>query len=540
MLDSIIWILLTGFGAGQLAQRLGAPALIGMILVGILLGPEGLNRLSPAVLANAAELRTLAVMVILMRAGLGLDRDKLKQQGSVALRLGFLPAMCEAIAIAGAAILLFNFDWATGLLLGCIISAESPAVIVPGMLRLKNLGWGVGKGIADAILTGSALSDVLVLLVFSLLLNFLTQGQDNAWAMQLLPLQVPMQIGLGGLCGYLAARLLALLLARTTWIQTFTQEVMVAACLALLLVVGAQSLPYFSGYLAVMAFGFFLIEFDPPLARRLRIGFNTLWSVAEILLFVLMGASIQISILGKTTLPGLLLLVVGLVGGRMVGWALSTYRSNWTWKERLFLLPGNSAKATVQAAIGAVPLSLDIEGGDTILAVAALSILVTAPLGAWAIPTFAPKLLSQDPIDPTKVMAHPKTILLAAVDTSEMAIPVLTKAAELARRSQVEVIVVHVLQGPPTSSTQTLQSQVHRSLLDVPHQLLMVNGVISDAILTTARQYQANEIIMGKRGHHPWQQVFIGSVSRAVLATSTIPVLLVERERSTAYEMKPS
>lgn len=531
MLESIIWVLLMGFAAGQLANRLGAPALIGMILVGILLGPEGLNRISPEVLANAGELRTLAVMVILMRAGLGLDRDKLKQQGSVALRLGFLPAMCEAIAIAVSAMILFQFDWATGLLLGCIISAESPAVIVPGMLRLKSLGWGVGKGIADAILTGSALSDVVILLVFSLLLNFLTSAQGNSWPIQLLPIQILLQIGLGLLFGYLAAQGLALLLAKTTWVQTFIHEVLVTVCIALLLVVCAQSLPYFSGYLAVMGFGVFLIEFDPPLARRMRLGFNSLWSVAEIILFVLMGASIQLSILGQEILPGLLLLVIGLAGGRMLGWALSTYGSNWTWKERLFLLPGNSAKATVQAAIGAVPLELNIKGGNIILAVAVLSILVTAPLGAWAIPTFAPKLLTQDPVDPTKVTVNHKVVLLAAVDTSDLAIPVLIKAAEIARRSHVEVVVVHVLQEQSSQSLASLQTQTQRLMLDIQHQFVTVNGAISEAILTAADQYQVSEIIMGKRGHRPWQQVFVGSVSRAVLATSSIPVLLVEPKR---------
>ncbi|WP_299411677.1 cation:proton antiporter [Acaryochloris sp. IP29b_bin.148] len=524
MLESTLWILLLGFGASQVAQRMAAPGLIGMILAGILLGPEGLNRISPAVLANAAELRTLAVVVILMRAGLGLDRDKLKQQGSVALRLGFLPALCEAIAIALSAKFLFQFDWITGLLLGCILSAESPAVIVPGMLRLKRLGWGVDKGIADAILTGSALSDVLILSVFGLLLNFITQDSGHSWAIHLLFLQVILQIGLGGLGGYLAARLLTLL-AITTWMQTLVHEVMVAACLALLLAIVAASIPYFSGYLAVMAFGFFLIKFDPPLARRLRIGFNTLWVVAEIVLFVLMGASIQLNILGKAVLPGLLLLGIGLVGGRMMGWALSTYRSNWHWKERLFLLPGNSAKATVQAAIGAVPLSLNIEGGDIILAVAALSILVTAPLGAWAIPTFAPKLLTQSPVDPTKVIVNPKTVLLAAVDTSDFAIPVLEKAAELARRSQSDVIVLHASQEQP-ALIETLQSHTRRLLLDVPHQFRVVNGSTAEAILTAAQHHQASEIIMGKRGHR-WQPADVGSVSQAVLATSTIPVLLV-------------
>lgn len=532
MLESTIWILLAGFGAGQCVKRLGAPSLIGMILVGILLGPEGLNRISPGVLANASELRKFAVMVILMRAGLGLDRDKLIQQGSVALRLGFLPAMCEAIAIAVTAMLLFQFNWTTGLLLGCIISAESPAVIVPGMLQLKNLGWGVGKGIADAILTGSALSDVLVLLAFSLLLNFHTPGTHHSWGISLLPLQIGLQIGLGVLCGYLATRLTTLLIKSTDWINTLIQEVLIVACLALLLVIGSEYLPYFSGYLAVMAFGFFLIEQDPPFARRLRIGFNALWNIAEIILFVLMGASIQLNILGQSFLPGFLLLVIGLMIGRMVGWTLSTLRSNWTWKERLFLLPGNSAKATVQAAIGAIPLSLNIEGGDIILAVAALSILVTAPLGAWAIPTFAPKLLTQDPVDPTKVILDRKTIIMAAVDTSDLGIPVLTKTAEIARRSHANVVVVHALQGDSTTALKTLETQIHQILLDVPHQFVVVKGAVSDSLLATAQQYQADEIIMGKKGHRPWQQVFVGSVSRAVLATSTIPVLLVESVRS--------
>lgn len=529
MLESTIWILLVGFGAGQLAKRLGAPGLIGLILVGILLGPQGLNRISAGMLANAPELRQFAVMVILMRAGLGLDRDKLKQQGSVALRLGFLPAMCEAIAITVTAMVLFQFNWVTGLLLGCIISAESPAVIVPGMLRLKNLGWGVGKGIADAILTGSALSDVFILLVFSLLVNVLTQEQSHGLA--LLPLQVLGQTGIGALLGYGTARLFTLLLTQSLWVETQVQEVLIAVCLSLLLVVGNRFLPIYSGYLAVMAFGFFVIEFSPPLARRMRIGFNALWVGAEIVLFVLMGASIQLQVLSTTFWPGLLTLVIGIVFGRMLGWALSTYRSNWNWKERLFLLPGNSAKATVQAAIGAVPLSLNLDGGDIILAVAALSILITAPFGAWAIPTFAPKLLAQDPIDPTKVMVNRKTILLAAVDTSDLAISVLTKTAEIARRCQAEVIVVHALQGEPTASTQILQTQISRLLLDVPHQVVMNAGTVSDVLLKSAQQYQADEIIMGKRGHRPWQQVFIGSASRAVLATSSIPVMLVEPDR---------
>lgn len=528
ILGSTIAILLCGFFAGQFAYRLGAPPLIGMIIVGILIGPEFGNLIVPQVLAFADELRTIAVMVILMRAGLGLDREKLMQQGSVAVRLGLLPAMTEAIAIAFAAIWLFKFDFATGLLLGCVVGAESPAVIVPGMLRLKSLGWGVSKGIPDVILTGSALSDVLILLVFSLMLNFLTQGNVASNALGLLPLQVLMQITLGVAIGYGVARLLIWLLAKQNWTQNAVQNTLITAGVALFLVILAQNLPYFSGYLATMALGFFLIEFDPPLARQLRIEFNHLWIVAEIVLFVLMGASIQLGVLENTLLPGLLLLAIGLLTGRMLGWYLSTLGSNWTWRERLFLLPGNSAKATVQAAIGAIPLSMGIEGGEIILAIAALSILVTAPLGAWAIPTFAPKLLSPDPVDPTKVAVTNRTLLLAAVDTSPLASQVLSQVADLARRSNGEVIVLHVINTPHPQEVEQLQKLTQRLLLDIRHRFITVNGSIPEEILATAQQYQVSNIVIGKRGHRTWQQVLIGSVSQAVLETSAIPVTVVE------------
>ncbi|MEO1792630.1 MAG: cation:proton antiporter, partial [Cyanobacteria bacterium J06629_19] len=364
MLASIIWIFLGGFFAGKIAARLGAPALLGMVLAGIALGPQLVNRIGPEVLSAASGLRTIAVMVILMKAGLGLDREKLAQQGSVALRLGFLPATCEAIAVAMTAMWLFDFDFFTGLLLGCVVGAESPAVIVPGMLRLKRLGLGVAKGIPDAILLGSALSDVLLLLVFSLLLAFLSQGSvtegvEGAAAgislfgvvtlspLQLLPFQVVIQVGLGIVLGGLSARLLAALLGSGKWTQNQTQDTLVAAACALSLVVIAAQLPLFSGYLAVMAMGFFLIQLNAPLARRLREGFNTLWVVAEIMLFVLLGASIQLSVLEDLLWAGLLLLAIGTFVGRSLGWFLATLGSNWTGRERLFLLPGNSAKATV-------------------------------------------------------------------------------------------------------------------------------------------------------------------------------------------------
>jgi NhaP-type Na+/H+ or K+/H+ antiporter len=540
ILESFLWIVLMGFFVGQIFRHLNAPALIGMVLAGIILGPQVADVISPDVLALSAPLRTFAVMVILMKAGLGLDREKLAKQGTVALRLGFLPATFEVLVVAIAAIWIFNFDFITGLLLGCVVGAESPAVIVPGMLRLKSLGWGVTKGIPDAILTGSTLSDVLLLLVFSLLLNFLTQGAIAAVtipggltlnALQLLPLQIIAQILLGVLVGWLTALLVVSLLARQNWTQNQVQDVLVAASLALLSIVLAEVLPYYSGYLAVMATGFFLIELDAPLARQLRGGFDSLWVFAEIILFVLLGASIQLPVLENILLPGLLILVMGTLIGRALGWYLSTLGSDWNWNERLFLLPGNSAKATVQAAIGAIPLARGIDGGEVILALAALSILVTAPLGAWAIPTFAPKLLERGQVDPTKVAISRPIVLLAAVDTSPLAASVLAKAADLARRSDGKVIVLHVMRQENAEGVERLREIARRLLADIRYQFITVAGSVPEEIVSTAREYRVTEIVMGKRGHQTWEQVLLGSVSRTVLESSPIPVILIEDEK---------
>ena len=536
MLEILLWIVLMGFFVGQIARRLKAPALVGMIIVGVILGPQVGNVISPGVLDTANALRIIAVMVILMKAGLGLDREKLKQQGTVALRLGFLPAICEAIAIALAAIVIFRFDLPTGLLLGCIIGAESPAVIVPGMLRLKSLGWGVRKGIPDAILTGSALSNVLLLLIFSLLLAFLSQGATTGItlpggftlsALQLLPLQIVLQISLGVLLGAFAARVLVSLLTEQSWTQTAVQDTLVAASIALLLVVLTKRFPFYSGYLAVLSMGFFLIEFDAPLARRLRDGFDGLWTIAEIFLFVLLGASIQLNVLGAALLPGLVLLGIGTLIGRSLGWYLSTVGSNWHWRERLFLLPGNSAKATVQAAIGAIPLANGIAGGETILAIAALSILVTAPLGAWAIPTFAPRLLERGEVDPTKVAIARRITILAAVDTSPLAVQVLTKTAELARRSDSQVIVLHVSHINDPTEMERLRTKTQLLLADIRYRFMTGEGTVSEAILRTAQDYNVDEIVLGKRGHQPLDTVLVGSVSQAVLESSAIPVIVV-------------
>ena len=517
MLSSAIWILLVGLIAGEIAGRWRSPPLMGMILAGILLGPEVGDHLSPEFLDHADSLRTIAVTIILMKAGLGLDREKLAAQGTVAVRLGILPGICEAIVVAVVAMILFKFNFPTGLLLGCIVGAESPAVIVPGMLYLKRTGWGVSKGIPDAILTGSALSDVLLLLLFSLLLNFLSQGNFNLTALAILPLQVLFQVALGLGMGYLGANLIVFLFHKHKLTQNRVEDVVLAACLALLLVIVAEAWPYFSGYLAVMALGFFLVILDAPLARTLRNGFDSLWVVGQIFLFVLLGAQIELDLLGNMLLPGIVILTVGLLLGRTIGWYLSTLGSNWNWREKLFLLPGNSAKATVQAAIGAIPLARGIEHGETMLAIAALSILITAPLGAWAIPIVGPKLLAKGTVDPAKVSVSSPTLFLAVVDSSSTARIVLSKVADLARRSNGEVIVLQVIgeNNQEEADNFNLPQSTKRILVDIPHQSMAKTTMEDKSIIQIAEESGVIAIVTSKEN------------TQTILKTSNIPLIIV-------------
>ena len=498
----LVLVISCGFIGGKVAKKLGAPPLLGMIIVGILLGAEIGNLLPVKLIELADQLRTFAVMVILLRAGLGLDREKLRQQSSVALKLGFLPAIAEMIVVAFVSRWLFDFDLLTGLLLGSVVAAESPAVIVPGMLKLKNLGYGVAKGIPDAILTGSALSDVVIFLVFSLLVNFFTRSSTGTSTIAFLPVQVLVQIIFGLILGYLAARLFVWLAKRRVT-QNVTQETLLVACIALLLIISSQNYPYFSGYLAAMTMGFYLSELSPPIARTLRAEFQNLWEVAEIILFVLLGAVVQLSVLEDLFFPGLLLLAIGLLCGRSWGWYLSTMGSNWQPRERLFLLPGNSAKATVQAAIGSIPFSLGIPGGEIILAIAALAILVTAPLGAWAIPTFAPRLLSKDPTDPTKITVNTQTRIVVLIQDLVTGVELLSVAGDRARRSNSRIVVIAV-KSLLEEQTQ-LEKLINRLLLDLEREIVtncFVDHRDLDLFLDYLQANQISDLIVAKASSH--------------------------------------
>lgn len=604
LLASTVLVLFLGFLAGQVAKKIGLPQLVGMILVGIAIGPQALELLDEGnpVFDAADDLRVVAVMVILMKAGLGLDREKLSQQSTVAIRLGFLPAAAEALTLALAAwFLLDNFDFPKGLLLGCIIAAESPAVIVPGMLHLKNIGLGVAKGIPDAILTGCALSDILMLLVFSLLLDFqadtstvidannliinLLPFRQSLEPLQVLPIQLVLEISLGLLIGLTAAKALgvfsvgnffrfrstknsteALLSPENSWrsdlsksgqwVRSVTQCTIISGSVALFLVIFSNAYRIYSGYVSVAVMGFFLVQFNAPFARLIRSGFDAMWTIAEIFLFVLLGATVNLNVLGAaggiwriTTL-----LILGLLVGRSLGLFLSTLGNNtWEFKEKAFLLPGTMAKATVQASIGALPLAAGVVGGDIILAIATVAVLTTAPLGAWSIQYFAPRLLEKGAVDPTKVAIVDYPIFLAAVDDSGSSLTklVLSKAADLARRTNGELLVLHIGES---GAIDNLRKLAHPILADIRHDFVPPENVedilaqldptknysenftenakefIPDIIVKVAEDFKVADIIIGQRDKSITENLSLGSVSRAVIRKSSPDTVILVKQ----------
>jgi hypothetical protein len=315
---------------------------------------------------------------------------------------------------------------------------------------MKSLGLGIAKGIPDVILAGCAVSDILILSVFSLLFSFLAQGRAEATSLfgvsispelMLIP-QVGLQIVLGVTIGLFGARILEELLKTQGYTRNATQKMIIAGSIALALIIFPGIFPYYSGYLAVATMGLFLVKFDMPLARVLRGGFDVMWIIAEIVLFVLLGAAVPLVVLGDVALGGLLLLAIGLIAGRSVGLYLSSLGSNLNKNEKYFLLPATMAKATAPAAVGALPLAAGIEGGDIILAMSALSILTTAPIGAWLTQFLAPIWLARDEVDPTKVAVSGSPKILVSINTPPDITPsVLQKAADLARRSNGKVII---------------------------------------------------------------------------------------------------
>ena len=388
MLTSLALLFIVGLFAGSAAEKLHLPPLFGMLLAGILLGPFGLRLLSDSLLSISADLRQLALVIILLRAGLSLDINDLKKVGRPAFLMCFLPACFEIAAMVLIAPRIFNITVIEAVLLGSVIGAVSPAVIVPKMLKLMESGYGSEKSIPQLILAGASVDDVFVIVLFSIFTSLAAGGTVTLLSFA----DIPVSILLGALIGCLSGWLLQRLLK---WVKSEPYQVLLVLSAALLLCGLENSLKgrvALSGLLAVMSMGITLQKCSPIHAKTLPPIFSTLWKGGEIMLFVLVGAAVNINYAAAAGLPAVFLIFC-VLAIRMLGVAFCLFKSDLSGRERLFCMIAYTPKATVQAAIGSIPLAMGLPCGELILTIAVLSILITAPLGAFMIDLTYPKLL---------------------------------------------------------------------------------------------------------------------------------------------------
>ncbi len=369
-----------------LFEKIRLPGLLGMVITGILLGPYVLNFISSDILKVSAELRTLALIVILIRAGLGISRATLNKVGASAIKMSFIPGILEGSAILFLAHYWMGFSWTEAGMLGFIIAAVSPAVVVPQMLDLKEKGYSRHKEVPTLVLAGASLDDVFAITIFGV---FMALHQGKGQEIGSLVARVPLSIVLGIAGGLLLGFLLSLLFARLR-VRT-TRKALTFLLVAILFHELEKLLPIAS-LLGIMAMGFVLLEREEKEAHALANKFNKVWVFAELVLFILIGAQVDITVAWNAGLIGLAIIGLGLLA-RSMGVILSLMGSELNYKERLFCVISYLPKATVQAAIGAVPLASGVGQGSLILAIAVLSIIVTAPLGAVGITLSAPRLL---------------------------------------------------------------------------------------------------------------------------------------------------
>ena len=392
MLLSIALILLTGLLLGGLFSKIKLPSLLGMIIVGIVLGPHALNLIDESILNISADLRQIALVIILTRAGLSLDISDLKRVGRPAILMCFVPACVEIIGTVLLAPLLLGISTLEAAVMGSVLAAVSPAVIVPRMIRLMEEGYGVDKGIPQLILAGASVDDVFVIIIFTAFTSLASTGELSPVSI----LQIPVSIVLGIVAGVIVGMVLVKFF-RTFHMRDSVKLLIILSFSFLLIEMQNQleGIVPFSGLLAIMSLGIVIKRKYDILAKRLSGKYNKLWVAAEIFLFVLVGATVDLKYAAVAGVSAVLL-VAGALVFRMIGVALCLIKTDLSRKERLFCMVAYVPKATVQAAIGAIPLTMGLSCGQIVLTIAVLSILITAPFGAICIDNLYKKLLEKE------------------------------------------------------------------------------------------------------------------------------------------------
>lgn len=392
MLTSLALIFLFGLIFGALFQKLRLPPLLGMLIVGIVLGPYALNWLDDSLLSISADLRQIALIIILTRAGLNLNISDLKKVGRPAILMCFLPACFEILGMLVLAPPLLHISYLDAAIMGAVVGAVSPAVIVPKMLRLMEEGYGTKKSIPQLILAGASVDDVFVIVLFSSFTGLAKGESLSPWRFAEIPISILLGVLLGAALGLLLAFFFQKVHVRDS------VKVLLLLSFSFLLVAledALEGIVPISGLIAVMSLGIALQRKRDIVARRLSLKFSKLWVAAELLLFVLVGATVDLHYAYAAGLPAVIL-IFGVLLFHMAGVWVCLFKTKLLFKERLFCVLAYMPKATVQAAIGSVPLSMGLSCGNIVLTVAVLAILITAPLGAFLIDLTYKKLLSRD------------------------------------------------------------------------------------------------------------------------------------------------
>lgn len=397
MLTSLAFIFLVGLAAAAICQQLKLPRIIRMLITGIILGPYVLDLLDPSILSISSELRQMALIIILLKAGLSLDLSDLKKVGRPAVLMSFVPASFEILAFFLFAPHILGIKPIEAVVMGAVLAAVSPAIVVPRMVRLMDQNYGTDKSIPQLILAGASCDDIFVIVLFSTFSN-ITQG-GNAHLMDFvnIPVSILFGIVLGGITGYLLSLFFETAHAHKHCVRNSMKVIIVLGISFLLMAIETwmKDIVSISGLLAVVSMACLLkIKSTTFVSKRLSDKFGKLWLAAEVILFVLVGAAVDIRYTLNAGGAAILMILVALLF-RSVGVAICLIRTRLTKKERFFCILSYLPKATVQAAIGSVPLAMGLPCGQIVLSVAVLGILITAPLGAILIDGTYKKLLCQ-------------------------------------------------------------------------------------------------------------------------------------------------
>jgi len=392
MLTSLAIIFLLGLLLGSIFNKLNLPSLIGMLMTGIIIGPYALNLLDDSILSISGDLRKLALVIILTRAGLALDINDLKKVGRPAILMSFVPACFEIIGIILIAPKLLGISILEAAIMGTVVAAVSPAVIVPRMLKLMENGYGKSKSIPQLLMAGASVDDIFVIVLFTSFTSLASGGEISIKSFVDIPISIVMGLIVGILVGILLSKFFKILHIRDS------AKVLILLSVSFLLIALENALKGIlplSGLLAIMSIGATILKTNDVLAKRLSTKFSKLWVGAEIFLFVLVGATVDI----KYAVSAGIIVVFVILGAlifRMLGVFVCLIKTKLVMKERLFCMIAYMPKATVQAAIGALPLAMGLPCGQIVLTVAVISILVTAPLGAILIDFNYNKLLNKE------------------------------------------------------------------------------------------------------------------------------------------------